>query len=218
MVYRRCYNYAIFHTHLQIAAANNIRMDILVCVLEGGGALFANISPPPSPGKPSTLHAAMSPFHSSHPTQEWDKRGTFHAANERTVQSFPLATDESVYAKYIKVEMQSHYGTEHFCPLSLVRVLGASMMEVYEYTEGQKEQQHSTSVVLPASEGGDGECLLIIRCVKLCASLVPQACPLQIFEKKLQRRSLVYEATVHNVRVSYRLCTGGGEGRGLWGW
>lgn len=29
--------------------------------------------------------------------------GTFHAANKREVQSFPLATDQYVYAKYIKV-------------------------------------------------------------------------------------------------------------------
>lgn len=103
---------------------------------------------------------ALSLFHSSYPTQDWVKLGTFHAANQRSVQSFPLATDESVYAKYIKVEMLSYYGSEHFCPLSLVRVLGASMMEVYEYTEEQKVQhQHTQTVVLPASEGGDGECV-----------------------------------------------------------
>lgn len=53
-----------------------------------------------------------------------------HASNEREVQSFPLATDEPNYAKYVRVEMLSHYGSEHFCPLSLLRVVGASMMEV----------------------------------------------------------------------------------------
>ena len=53
-----------------------------------------------------------------------------HASNEREVQSFPLATDEPNYAKYVRVEMLSHYGSEHYCPLSLLRVVGASMMEV----------------------------------------------------------------------------------------
>ncbi|KAG7247649.1 hypothetical protein CRUP_000954, partial [Coryphaenoides rupestris] len=67
----------------------------------------------------------------------WLKLGTFHGRDERTVQSFPL--DEHLYAKYvkmfskyIKVEMVSHFGSEHFCPLSLLRVFGTSMVEEYE--------------------------------------------------------------------------------------
>ncbi|KAA8587401.1 hypothetical protein FQN60_016263 [Etheostoma spectabile] len=53
------------------------------------------------------------------------------------IQSFPL--DEHLYAKYvkmftkyIKVELVSHFGSEHFCPLSLIRVFGTSMVEEYE--------------------------------------------------------------------------------------
>ncbi|XP_017275832.1 SUN domain-containing ossification factor isoform X2 [Kryptolebias marmoratus] len=72
-----------------------------------------------------------------YPTNKWLKLGTFHARDERTVQSFPL--DEQLYAKYvkmftkyIKVELLSHFGSEHFCPLSLIRVFGTSMMAEYE--------------------------------------------------------------------------------------
>ncbi|CAL8325045.1 unnamed protein product, partial [Arctogadus glacialis] len=72
-----------------------------------------------------------------YPTNKWLKLGTFHGRDERTVQSFPL--DEHLYAKYIKmfskyikVELVSHFGSEHFCPLSLVRVFGTSMVEEYE--------------------------------------------------------------------------------------
>ncbi|XP_034038662.1 SUN domain-containing ossification factor-like isoform X2 [Thalassophryne amazonica] len=72
-----------------------------------------------------------------YPTNKWLKLGTFHARDERTVQSFPL--DEQLYAKYvkmftkyIKVELLSHFGAEHFCPLSLIRVFGTSMVEEYE--------------------------------------------------------------------------------------
>ncbi|KAL0966271.1 hypothetical protein UPYG_G00293210 [Umbra pygmaea] len=71
------------------------------------------------------------------PTNKWVKLGTFHARDERTVQTFPL--DEQLYAKYvkmftkyIKVELLSHHGSEHFCPLSLLRVFGTSMVEEYE--------------------------------------------------------------------------------------
>ncbi|XP_047230471.1 SUN domain-containing ossification factor isoform X2 [Girardinichthys multiradiatus] len=72
-----------------------------------------------------------------YPTNKWVKLGTFHARDERIVQSFPL--DEQLYAKYvkmfikyIKVELLSHFGAEHFCPLSLIRVFGTSMVEEYE--------------------------------------------------------------------------------------
>ncbi|XP_068599285.1 SUN domain-containing ossification factor [Brachionichthys hirsutus] len=72
-----------------------------------------------------------------YPTNKWVKLGTFHARDARTVQSFPL--DEQLYAKYvkmfikyIKVELLSHFGSEHFCPLSLIRVFGTSMVEEYD--------------------------------------------------------------------------------------
>uniref|UniRef100_A0A3P9KND5 SUN domain-containing ossification factor n=1 Tax=Oryzias latipes TaxID=8090 RepID=A0A3P9KND5_ORYLA len=75
-----------------------------------------------------------------YPTNKWLKLGTFHARDERTVQSFPL--DEQLYAKYvkmftkyIKVELVSHFGSEHFCPLSLIRVFGTSMVEEYEIAD-----------------------------------------------------------------------------------
>uniref|UniRef100_A0A9L0RGF7 SUN domain-containing ossification factor n=1 Tax=Equus caballus TaxID=9796 RepID=A0A9L0RGF7_HORSE len=65
-----------------------------------------------------------------YPTNKWIKLGTFHGRDERNVQSFPL--DEQMYAKYVKVELISHFGSEHFCPLSLIRVFGTSMVEEYE--------------------------------------------------------------------------------------
>ncbi|CAF95200.1 unnamed protein product, partial [Tetraodon nigroviridis] len=72
-----------------------------------------------------------------YPTNKWVKLGTFHARDERIVQSFPL--DEQLFAKYlkmfikyIKIELLSHFGSEHFCPLSLIRVFGTSMVEEYE--------------------------------------------------------------------------------------
>ncbi|KAK7889325.1 hypothetical protein WMY93_024885 [Mugilogobius chulae] len=70
-----------------------------------------------------------------YPTNKWVKLGTFHAHDKRTVQSFPL--DEQLYAKYVKVELLSHFGSEHFCPLSLIRVFGTSMVEEYEEADSQ---------------------------------------------------------------------------------
>lgn len=49
---------------------------------------------------------------SRYPTNKWIKLGTFHARDERNVQSFPL--DEQMYAKYVKVTeyCQSIYASQ----------------------------------------------------------------------------------------------------------
>ncbi|KAM7435877.1 hypothetical protein ABFA07_014262 [Porites harrisoni] len=82
-----------------------------------------------------------------YPTREWTMLGTFQAREERTIQTFPL--DEPIYAKYFKVEMLTHFGSEHYCPLSLLRVHGSSMMEELEdhETDGQEENDNSDSDV-----------------------------------------------------------------------
>lgn len=49
-------------------------------------------------------HTGILPFSCSvyrYPTSKWVKLGTFHARDERIVQSFPL--DEQLFAKYLKV-------------------------------------------------------------------------------------------------------------------
>lgn len=70
--------------------------------------------------------------------------------------------------------MLSFYGNEHFCPLSLLRVLGASMMDVYEESQLKAQQGASggnghTPVTLPPSEGfGEGQGLVCVGEVKIC--------------------------------------------------
>ncbi|XP_077360132.1 SUN domain-containing ossification factor-like isoform X2 [Festucalex cinctus] len=91
-----------------------------------------------------------------YPTNKWLKLGTFHARDERTVQSFPL--DEQLYAKYVKVELLSHFGSEHFCPLSLIRVFGTSMVEEYEEIVEPSERPEDQDDDLDYASGyGPGE-------------------------------------------------------------
>ncbi|KAJ7338630.1 hypothetical protein JRQ81_012532, partial [Phrynocephalus forsythii] len=80
-----------------------------------------------------------------YPTNKWVKLGTFHARDERNVQSFPL--DEQMYAKYVKVELVSHFGSEHFCPLSLIRVFGTSMVEEYEEIADSQYQSERQELI-----------------------------------------------------------------------
>ncbi|XP_051943574.1 SUN domain-containing ossification factor-like isoform X1 [Hippocampus zosterae] len=91
-----------------------------------------------------------------YPTNKWLKLGTFHGRDERTVQSFPL--DEQLYAKYVKVELLSHFGSEHFCPLSLIRVFGTSMVEEYEEIAEPSERPEDQDDDLDDASGyGPGE-------------------------------------------------------------
>ncbi|XP_053739137.1 SUN domain-containing ossification factor-like isoform X1 [Synchiropus splendidus] len=101
-----------------------------------------------------------------YPTNKWVKLGTFHGRDERTVQSFPL--DEHLYAKYmkmftkyIKVELVSHFGSEHFCPLSLIRVFGTSMVEEYEEIADPSERPDDQDDELdypPGHTAGEVKC------------------------------------------------------------
>ncbi|RZF38537.1 hypothetical protein LSTR_LSTR006132 [Laodelphax striatellus] len=66
-----------------------------------------------------------------HPTREWTQVAQLEAREVRTVQSFALKPG-SAFVKYIRVEFHSHYGAEHYCPISLFRVYGTSEFEVLD--------------------------------------------------------------------------------------
>lgn len=70
-----------------------------------------------------------------YPSREWRSIGTFEAANDKTLQSFNIKSNDVMFAKYIKFEMKSHFSNEHFCPLTLVRVLGISMVDEFDESE-----------------------------------------------------------------------------------
>lgn len=64
------------------------------------------------------------------PTRDWSNVGKFIAKDERYVQSFDLYPH--LFGKYVRVDVHSHYNSEHFCPISLFRVYGTSEFEAFE--------------------------------------------------------------------------------------
>lgn len=78
------------------------------------------------------------------PSRDWQSVGSFTAKDERDIQSFNL--HPHLFGKYIKFEMLSHYGSEHYCPISLFRVYGTSEFEVLETEDN-----------LPSNEEEDDE-------------------------------------------------------------
>ncbi|KIX09967.1 uncharacterized protein Z518_01048 [Rhinocladiella mackenziei CBS 650.93] len=63
---------------------------------------------------------------------KWKTLGTFEARNTREVQAF-LVENPVIWARYLRIEFLTHYGNEYYCPVSLVRVHGTTMLEEYKH-------------------------------------------------------------------------------------
>ena len=64
-----------------------------------------------------------------YPTNErgWKSLGTFVGNNTRSIQVFAVE-NPLIWARYIRIEFISHYGSEFYCPLTLLRIHGTTMM------------------------------------------------------------------------------------------
>ncbi|KAL8772652.1 MAG: hypothetical protein Q9209_002313 [Squamulea sp. 1 TL-2023] len=63
---------------------------------------------------------------------EWRELGTFEAKNSRVIQAF-LIKEPQIWARYLRIEFLTHYGHEYYCPVSLLRVHGTTMMEEFNH-------------------------------------------------------------------------------------
>lgn len=63
---------------------------------------------------------------------KWKDLGTYEARNSREVQAF-LVENPLIWARYLRIEMLTHFGNEYYCPLSLLRVHGTTMMEEFNH-------------------------------------------------------------------------------------
>lgn len=69
------------------------------------------------------------------PAASWLTLGEFQAKNIRDVQLFKIE-NPLIWARYLQLEILSHYGNEFYCPISVVRVHGKTMIE--ELKEGEE--------------------------------------------------------------------------------
>ncbi|KAE8417961.1 UNC-like C-terminal-domain-containing protein [Aspergillus pseudocaelatus] len=65
-------------------------------------------------------------------TDQWRELGVYEARNTREIQAFAVE-NPLIWARYVKVEFLTHYGNEFYCPLSLVRIHGTTMLEEYKH-------------------------------------------------------------------------------------
>jgi hypothetical protein len=89
-----------------------------------------------------------------YPTNErgWKILGTFMGNNTRALQVFAVE-NPLIWARYLRLEFLSHYGTEFYCPLTLLRIHGTTMMEEYKNQENAKhEDYHQDAAILSSAQ------------------------------------------------------------------
>ena len=69
----------------------------------------------------------------------WRVLGTFVGRNTREIQVFAV-DNPLIWARYLRLEVLSHHGNEFYCPLTLLRIHGTTMMEEYKNQEKQVEE------------------------------------------------------------------------------
>ncbi|XP_043463078.1 SUN domain-containing ossification factor isoform X2 [Leptopilina heterotoma] len=130
-----------------------------------------------------------------YPTREWSSVGHFTAKDERDIQSFVL--QPQLFGKFIKIELHSHYGSEHFCPISLFRAYGTSEFEVLETeTEVQtsnsddEDNDNENGEELFESEGGESTRNLFGSARDAVLSIVRKAAEVLVKTGDLSRNNI----------------------------
>lgn len=94
--------------------------------------------------------------------ERWRTLGTFEARNARDIQPF-LIKEPQIWARYLRIEFLTQFGNEFYCPLSLLRVHGTTMMEQFRREEEEARgvedddgdlEAESRDVVKPAEDSG----------------------------------------------------------------
>lgn len=87
---------------------------------------------------------------------KWKDLGTFEARNSRGVQAF-LVENPLIWARYLRVELLTHFGNEYYCPVSLLRVHGTTMMEEFNHdVKGSRNDDDSDGEAGDVEEGDSG--------------------------------------------------------------
>lgn len=113
------------------------------------------------------------------PSQAWKELGQFTAENIRDVQSFKIQ-NPLIWARYLKLEILSHYGNEYYCPISIVRVHGKTMMDEFKEDEEKlkenlerKEVEGEEEVATPQTIENEDILLINQSTLNECRVIMP---------------------------------------------
>ncbi|KAK6851809.1 hypothetical protein PG995_011934 [Apiospora arundinis] len=81
-------------------------------------------------------------------SDKWKILGDFQARNSRDIQPF-LIQNPQIWARYLRIEILSHYGNEFYCPLSLLRVHGTRMLDSFKESDPADFEDEESSKAAP---------------------------------------------------------------------
>lgn len=87
--------------------------------------------------------------------EKWKAIGTFEARNSRDVQAF-LVENPLIWARYLRIEILTHFGNEYYCPVSLLRVHGTTMMEEFNHDLKRTGTEEENDIEAGENEEGEG--------------------------------------------------------------
>ncbi|EGT52387.1 hypothetical protein CAEBREN_18173 [Caenorhabditis brenneri] len=83
--------------------------------------------------RPKTIQVFISERYP--PLSNWISLGSFHLQDHhKNLQTFDVPST-SVYAKYVRINLEDHYGKEHYCIVSVVNVMGSTLADEYDKEE-----------------------------------------------------------------------------------
>ncbi|KDN51360.1 Sad1/UNC-like protein, partial [Tilletiaria anomala UBC 951] len=74
--------------------------------------------------------------------EDWFDLGTYRARNLRGLQVFnvPPLTGDRQFFRYMRIDILEHYGSEYYCPLSLLRVYGLTQLDDFKKEEEESQR------------------------------------------------------------------------------
>jgi hypothetical protein len=87
------------------------------------------------------------------PIINWSLLGEFEAKpmhRDQVVSFAPEMMQGNLFFKYLRISFDSHHGSEHFCPISSVRVYGKTMLQ--DFTEENEDNTDNLPVLSEAFE------------------------------------------------------------------
>eukprot|EP00956_Cyclotella_meneghiniana_P044065 scaffold300355_cov79-Cyclotella_meneghiniana.AAC.1 len=95
-----------------------------------------------------------------YPTQnndQWTDLGTYTALSKSGEQSFELK--EPAWARYLKFKFLSHYGVEHYCTVSQIKVHGSTMLQGFheQWIESEMDNEDGDNVESNQNDDEEGQ-------------------------------------------------------------
>uniref|UniRef100_A0A1I7TK08 SUN domain-containing protein n=2 Tax=Caenorhabditis tropicalis TaxID=1561998 RepID=A0A1I7TK08_9PELO len=83
--------------------------------------------------RPKTINVFISERYP--PISNWISLGYFHLQDHhKNLQTFEVPST-NIYAKYVRINLEDHYGKEHYCIVSVVNVMGSTLADEYDKEE-----------------------------------------------------------------------------------